>query len=335
MINVAINGFGRIGRMVFRAAQSHKKINIIAINDLTDTHTLAYLLKYDSVQGEFPKKVAAINKHIMVGNKRLQVFAEKDPSNLPWKKLKIDVVVESTGFFRRPEDAARHLKAGAKKVLLSAAPKCEHKCPPNVAILVLGVNNQVLKKRHTIVSNASCTTNCVAPILKVLNDHVGVKRCYFTTIHSYTSSQKLQDGPHKNLRRSRAAAVNVIPTSTNADKATIEAIPALKEKVRGLAFRVPTVNGSVTDFTIETEKPVNAEDINKLFKKQANGTMKGIIQYMEDEVVSSDIVGNPHSSILDASLTQVVDRKILKIVSWYDNEWGYSNRMVDLIKLIS
>ena len=258
-INVAINGFGRIGRMVFRAAWEDKSINIVAVNDLTDNKTLAHLLKYDSVHGLFSENVIASNGYLTVGKKKIKVLAEPDPSKLPWKKLNIDVVVESTGRFTDPYKAVVHLKAGAKRVLISAPCKCEAEkvCPTNTATIVLGVNEQRYNKNiHKIISNASCTTNCVAPILKVVEDNIGIKRCFFTTIHAYTSSQKLVDGPHKDLRRSRAAAINIIPASTGADVAAVEAIPELRGKVRGLAFRVPVTDGSVTDFTIETQREV-------------------------------------------------------------------------------
>lgn len=338
MINVAINGFGRIGRMVLRAGWKDKKINIVAINDLTDNETLAHLLKYDSVHGVFPEKVSHSDSLLIVGKKKIKVLAEKDPTKLPWKKMKIDVVVESTGKFTDPYKAAAHLKAGAKRVLISAPCKCEAEkvCPANTATLVLGVNDKSYQKnKHKIISNASCTTNCVAPVLKVIEDHVGIKRCYFTTIHAYTATQRIVDGPHKKLRRARAAAINIVPTSTGADVAAVQAIPDLQGKVRGLAFRVPVVDGSVTDFTIETEKEVTVEEINSRFKKHSKGKMKGIIEYSDRELVSTDILHNPHSAIIDSKLTEVVDRKILKIIAWYDNEWGYSNRMVDMIKLIS
>ncbi len=337
VIRVAINGFGRIGRMVYRAAMNDKSINIVAVNDLTDNKTLAHLLKYDSTHGKLDVDVSFSNSTLIVGKKKIKVFSEKDPSNLPWNKLKIDVVVESTGFFRDPVKAAVHLKSGAKKVVISAPCKCAagKLCPADTTTIVLGVNDKTYnKKKHHVISNASCTTNCVAPILKVLEEHIGVKRCFFTTIHGYTSDQRIVDGPHKDLRRARAAAVNMIPTSTGADVATVEAIPSLKGKIRGSAIRIPIPDGSVTDFTIEMKKSVTVEEINKLFKKHASGKFKGIIEYSEDELVSSDIIGNPHSSIFDSKLTKVVDGKFLKVVSWYDNEWGYSKRMVELVKLI-
>ncbi|NQV91953.1 type I glyceraldehyde-3-phosphate dehydrogenase [Candidatus Woesearchaeota archaeon] len=337
VINVAINGFGRIGRMVFRAAMNDKSINVVAVNDLTDNKTLAHLLKYDSVHGKLDENIYASNNTLHVGKKGIKVFSEKDPANLPWHQLKIDVVVESTGFFRDPVKAAVHLKSGAKKVLISAPCKCEsgNMCPADTTTIVLGVNDKTYnKKKHHIISNASCTTNCVAPILKVLEDHIGIKRCFFTTIHGYTADQRIVDGPHKDLRRARAAAINMIPTSTGADVATVDAIPSLNGKIRGSAMRVPVVDGSITDFTIEMKKNVTVEQINQLFKKHAAGKMKGIIEYSEEDLVSTDIIGNPHSSIFDSKLTKVVDGKFLKVVSWYDNEWGYSKRMVELIRLV-
>ncbi len=338
MINVAINGFGRIGRMVFRAGYKDRKINFVAINDLTDNKTLAHLLKYDSVQGTLPDNIGYTDNMLVVGKNKIRTFMEKDPLNLPWKKLKVDVVIESTGHFRDPLKAATHLKAGAKQVLISAPCKCEENqtCPTNTTNIVLGVNDDSYdSKKHRIISNASCTTNCVAPVLKVVQDHIGIKRCYFTTVHAYTSTQHLVDGPAKDLRRTRAAAVNIIPTSTGADVAAVQAIPELRGKVRGLAFRVPVPAGSVTDFTIETEREVTISDVNNLFNKQAKGKFKGIIEYSDRDLVSTDIIHNPHSAILDSKLTEVVDKKILKLVAWYDNEWGYSNRMIDLLKLIS
>ncbi len=337
VINVAINGFGRIGRMFYRAAYKDSKINIVAVNDLTDNKTLAHLLKYDSIHNRFEENVSFTDSSLVVGKKLLKVFAEKDPSKLPWKQLKVDVVVESTGRFTKPQDAAIHLTAGAKKVVLSAPCKCEDNvCPIDTVTLVWGVNENIYsRKQHHVISNASCTTNCVAPILKVIQDAIGIKRCFFTTIHAYTADQNIVDGPHKDLRRSRAAALNIVPTSSGADIATIEAIPALKGKLRGFAMRVPVADGSITDFTIETEKDVTVEQINALLKKQAQGKYKGIIEYSEGELVSSDIIHNPHSAIFDSKLTNVVDRRVLKIVAWYDNEWGYSNRLVDMVKFVA
>ncbi len=337
MVNVAINGFGRIGRMVLRAGWDDKKINFVAINDLTDNKTLAYLLKYDSAQGKFNQEVSHSDNFIAVGNIKIPVLAEKDPAQLPWKKLKVDVVVEATGRFTNPKDAAAHLQAGAKKVLISAPCKCEgNTCPVNTKTLVMGVNqNEYNKNKHHIISNASCTTNCVAPILKIINDHFGVKQCFFSTIHAYTSTQSIVDGPNKKLRRGRAAAINIVPSSTGADVATTKTIPDLLGKIKGVAYRVPIVDGSITDFSITTEREMTAEKVNSLLKGMAQRKYKGIIEYSEEELVSNDIIHNPHSSIVDGQLTFVNGRKYLKLVSWYDNEWGYSNRMVDMIKFIS
>ncbi len=337
MINVAINGFGRIGRMVFRAGYQDKNINFVAVNDVTDNKTLAHLLKYDSVHGVLPEEVSFTDSSLIVGKKKIKVLSEKDPLKLPWKSLKVDVVVESTGHFTDPVKAAAHLTAGARKVLLSAPCKCEENvCPIDTVTLVLGVNEKTYNsKKHQVVSNASCTTNCVAPVLKVIHDAFGIKRCFFTTVHAYTSTQKIVDGPDRDLRRSRAAATNIIPTSSGADIATIEAIPALKGKIRGFAFRVPVVDGSVTDFTIETTKDVTIDAVNACVKKAAQGPMKNIIEYSSGELVSSDIIHNPYSAIFDSLLTKVVDRRILKVVAWYDNEWGYSCRVVDMIKIIA
>jgi glyceraldehyde 3-phosphate dehydrogenase len=336
MINVAINGFGRIGRMVLRAGWNDKKINFVAINDLTDTKMLAYLLKHDSTQGKFDKSISANKKELIIGNKKVQILNERDPNKLPWKKLKIDVVIESTGFFTTPDKARAHVKAGAKKVLISAPCKCDQVCPVDTKTLVYGVNHKDYnKKKHQVLSNASCTTNCVAPILKIINDQFGIKECFFSTIHAYTATQKLVDGPDKSLRKSRAAAINIIPSTTGADIATVKAIPELENKIKGIAYRVPVVDGSVTDFNIITEKDVTIEKVNSLFKKMAQSKFKGIVEYSEEELVSTDIIGNTHSSIFDSKMTYVLGKRNLKILSWYDNEWGYSCRMIDMIKHIS
>src|SRR3989338_6865767 len=336
-INVAINGFGRIGRMVLRAGWSDKKINIVAVNDLTDTKTLAHLLQYDSVHGRFEEVVTYDSEHIIIGKKKVRVLAEKDPTKLPWKKLKIDVVVESTGRFTKPQDAALHLSGGSRKVLVSAPCKCEENvCPIDTTTLVYGVNEKTYdRKRHHVISNASCTTNCVAPVLKVLQDHIGIKRCFFTTVHAFTADQNIVDGPHKDLRRGRTAGLNIVPTSSGADIATIEAIPAMRGRIRGFALRVPVADGSITDFTIEMDKDVTPEEINALFKREAAGKYKQVIEYSEGDLVSSDIIHNSHSAIFDSKLTKVVDKRVLNIVAWYDNEWGYSSRMIDVIKFIS
>ena len=336
MINIAINGFGRIGRMVFRAGWNDKKLNFVAINDLTDTRTLAHLLQYDSVHGLFPGKVSFDAKHLIIGKKKLMVLAEKDPSKLPWKQLKIDVVVESTGRFTKPQDAKVHLKTGARKVLLSAPAKCDGKvCPSDLMTMIVRVNDPKYNPTvHHIISNASCTSNCVAPILKVVQDHIGIKRCSFTTVHAYTADQNIVDGPHKDLRRARAAAQNIVPTTSGADIAVVEAIPSLRGRLHGFAMRVPVVDGSITDFTIETEKDVTVEQINRLFLREAQGKYKGIIEYSEEDLVSSDIIHNSHSAIFDAKLTNVIGKRILKLVAWYDNEWGYSSRVVEGIKIL-
>jgi glyceraldehyde 3-phosphate dehydrogenase len=336
MINVAINGFGRIGRMVLRAGWNDKKINFVAINDLTDTKTLAYLLKHDSAQGKFERDVKHTNSSLIVGKKKIPVFAKKDPNKLPWKKLKVDVVIEATGFFINPKAARAHLKAGAKKVLISAPCKCDEVCPTDTKTLVYGVNEKDYNnKKHHIISNASCTTNCVAPTLKIINDAFKIKQCFFSTIHAYTSTQRTVDGPSKKLRKGRAAAVNIIPSTTGADVATVKAMPELNGKLKGMAFRVPVVNGSVTDFSIEVEKQVTKETINNLFKKMAKSKYKNILEYSEEELVSTDIFNNPHSTIIDGLLTEVMGKKHIKLIAWYDNEWGYSNRMVDMVKHIA
>ncbi len=336
-INVAINGFGRIGRMVLRAGWEDTKINIVAVNDLTDTRTLAHLLQYDSVHGRFGEIVTFDAEHLIIGKKKVRVLAEKDPTKLPWKKLKIDVVVESTGRFTKPQDATLHIAGGARKVLVSAPCKCEENvCPIDTTTLVYGVNEKMYdRRRHHVISNASCTTNCVAPILKVLQDHIGIKRCFFTTVHAFTADQNIVDGPHTDLRRGRTAGLNIVPTSSGADIATIEAIPALRGRIRGFALRVPVADGSITDFTIEMEKDVTPEEINKLFQREAQGKYKHIIEYSQGDLVSSDIIHNAHSAIFDSKLTKVVDKRVLKIVAWYDNEWGYSCRMIDMIKFIA
>jgi glyceraldehyde 3-phosphate dehydrogenase len=329
VINVAINGFGRIGRMVFRAGYKNKKINIIAVNDLTDTDTLAYLLKYDSVHGKLEENVSHTPDSLIIGKKTIKVFAQKDPQKLPWKKLKIDVVVESTGFFLTQETANAHLLAGAKKVLLSAPAKDE-----KIKTFVYGVNHHEYNGEK-IVSNASCTTNCLTPIAKTLDENCEIITGFLTTVHGYTSSQKIVDAPHKKLRRGRAAAQNIVPTSTGATKATSLVLPQLKGKMEGMALRVPVVNGSIIDFTCQIKKAVTVEQINSCFKKAAKGKLKGVLEYSEDELVSTDIINNPHSSIFDSKLTQVLNKNTIKVFAWYDNEWGYSNRMIDMIKLIS
>lgn len=329
MVRVAINGFGRIGRQVLQAGITDKDIEWVAVNDLTDTKTLAHLLKYDSVHGISPYSVEHDEKTLTVNGKTIRVLAEKDPLKLPWKELNIDVVIESTGFFTTKEGAGLHLKAGAKKVLISA--------PANGAdiTLVKGVNEHLYdKKKHNIISNASCTTNCLAPIVKVLNDNFGVKRGFMATAHSYTADQRLVDAPHKDLRRARSAAVSIIPTTTGAAKTVGEVIPELKGKLDGFAWRVPTPDGSIVNFVAELEKPADVWKINWLFKQVADYHLKGIVQYSEEPLVSRDIIQNPHSCIFDAEQTMVLDGNFVSVQGWYDNEWGYSCRMVDVVKLL-
>ena len=327
MIKVAINGFGRIGRMVFRVASTRKDIEIVAINDLTDNRTLAHLLKHDSAQGKFDAEISYDDNNLIVNGKPIKAFEERDPAKLPWGGLGVDVVVESTGFFRDRAKAALHIEAGAKKVVISAPSSDADK------VIVFGVNEHDYNG-EVIVSNASCTTNCLAPLVKVLDDNFKVAKGLMTTIHSYTGDQRLQDTPHSDLRRSRAAAQNIIPTTTGAAKAVTQVIPHLKGKLDGIAMRVPTITGSVTDFVCELEKETTVEEINKLFKCVSEKEMKGVLKYSEEPLVSTDIVHDPHSSIIDSGLTSVIGGKFVKVVSWYDNEWGYSNRMVDLIELM-
>ena len=327
-VKVAINGFGRIGRNVFRAAHdAGADLDIVAINDLVDTETLAHLLKYDSILGRFDVDVEAGEGSITVDGKEIKVLAERDPADLPWGDLDVDVVLESTGFFTKRDDAAKHLAAGAKKVIISA-PATD----PDVTV-ALGVNfDDYDPENHNIISNASCTTNCLAPFAKVINDSVGIEQGLMTTIHAYTSDQRLQDMPHKDLRRARAAAQNLIPATTGAAKAVGLVLPELAGKLSGFAVRAPVITGSVVDLTFTPSKATSAEEINAAVKAAAEGPLKGILAYTEDPIVSSDIVGDPHSSIFDAQLTQVIgDGTLVKAVSWYDNEWGYSNRCVELL----
>ena len=316
MVRVAINGFGRIGRQILQAGITDKDIEWVAINDLTDTKTLAHLLKYDSVHGISPYPVSFDEKNLIVNKKVIKVLGEKDPSKLPWKALKIDVVVECTGFFTEREGASLHLKAGAKKVLISAPAKGAD------ITLVKGVNEHLYdKKKHHIVSNASCTTNCLAPIVKVLHDNFGVKRGFMATAHSYTADQRLVDAPHRDLRRARSAAVSIIPTTTGAAKTVGEVIPALKGKLDGFAWRVPTPDGSIVNFVAELEKPTDIKKINWLFSEVAKYHMKGILEYSEEPLVSRDIIHNPNSCIFDADQTMVIDGNMVSVQGWYDNEW--------------
>ncbi len=327
-IKVGINGFGRIGRNVFRAALGNPELDIVAVNDLTDAETLAHLLKYDSVHGTLGAEVEAKDGNIVVNGKTIKVLAERDPANLPWGSLGVSVVVESTGRFTDAEKAAAHLKAGAKKVIISAPAKGED------ITIVMGVNDDSYDAAsHTIISSASCTTNCLAPMAKVINDTFGIEKGLMTTIHAYTQDQNLQDGPHSDLRRARAAALNIVPTSTGAAKAIGLVLPELKGKLDGYALRVPIPTGSVTDLTAELKKSATADEINAALKAAAEGKLKGILKYYDAPIVSSDIVTDPHSSIFDAGLTKVIDNQA-KVVSWYDNEWGYSNRLVDLVALV-
>ena len=329
-IKVAINGFGRIGRLVFKASQNNPEIEVVAINDLTDAKTLAHLLKYDSVHGRYPDSVEADGDNIVVGGKTIKVSAEKDPSKLPWAELGVDVAVESTGVFRKKAQIEQHLTAGARKVILTVPAKDEID-----NTIVLGVNDSELKAEDKIVSNASCTTNCLAPIAKVLNDSFGIKKGLMTTVHAYTNDQRILDFPHSDLRRARAAAVSMIPTTTGAAIAVGKVIPQLNGKLNGMSLRVPTSDGSIVDLVAELDKSVTAEDVNAAMKAAAEGPMKGILEYTEDPIVSIDVVGNPHSSIFDALSTMVLEGNLVKVLSWYDNEWGYSNRVVDLIQRVA
>ena len=325
---VGINGFGRIGRNFFRAALNNPAIEIVGINDLTPTVTLAHLLKYDSILGRLGVDVTAGEGSITVGGKTIKVFAERDPGALPWASVNADVVVESTGIFTKADDAKKHISAGAKKVIISAPATDED------ITIVMGVNHEKYDPaNHNIISNASCTTNCLAPVAKVLQDNFGIVRGLMTTVHAYTNDQVILDFPHKDLRRARAAATNIIPTSTGAAKAISLVLPELKGKLDGYALRVPVPTGSVTDLTVELAKEASADQINAALKSAANGALKGYLYFTEDPIVSSDIVTDPASSIVDAGLTKVIGTTA-KVVAWYDNEWGYSNRLVDLIKLV-
>jgi glyceraldehyde 3-phosphate dehydrogenase len=331
-VRVAINGFGRIGRNVFRAAhESDADIEVVAVNDITDAGTLAQLLKYDSVYGPFPGTVEVRNGSLAVDGREIKVLAEKDPAQLPWGDLGVEVVIESTGFFTKRDDAAKHLEAGARKVIISA-PATE----PDVTV-ALGVNFDDVydADNHHVISNASCTTNCLAPVAKVLHEVVGVEQGLMTTIHAYTSDQRLQDAPHKDLRRARAAAVNLVPTSSGAAKAIGLVVPELQGKMTGFAVRAPVPTGSVVDLTVTAARPTSVEEINEAFRSRADtGPFTGILQYTEDPIVSSDIVKNPYSSIFDSELTAVVDERLVKVIAWYDNEWGYSNRCVELAEKV-
>lgn len=323
---IAINGFGRIGRLVFRRAMQSGDFEVVALNDLTDNNTLAHLLKYDSVHGRYPGLVEVKDDGIVVDGKFIRIYEEKDPAKLPWKELGVEYVVESTGVFRKREQIAKHIEAGAKKVILTVPAKDEID-----ATIVLGVNEEMLKPEHQIVSNASCTTNCLAPVAKVLHDSFGIEYGLMTTVHAFTNDQKILDLPHSDLRRARAAAVSIIPTTTGAAAAVGKVIPELNGKLDGMALRVPTPDGSLVDLVATLKKDVTIEEVNEAMRTAAEGPMKGILEYTEDPIVSIDIVGNNHSSVFDAKSTMLINGRTVKILSWYDNEWGYSNRVVDLL----
>ena len=324
---VAINGFGRIGRVAFRVMQLRAGMEIVAINDITDIETLAHLLKYDSIHGRYPGTISVESDGLLVDGKKVKTYAEKDPANLPWKALDIDVVIESTGFYLDTAGAGKHLQAGAKRVVISAPPN------GNIKTIVIGINDSILQREDLIISNASCTTNCAAPMIKVLDDNWGIEDGYITTVHSYTGDQRLHDSPHKDLRRGRAAAMNIVPTSTGAAKAITKIFPHLEGKLGGCGIRVPVPDGSLTDITCVLAKIPKVEEINAAFKKAAEGQLKGILQYTEEPIVSVDIVGNPASCVYDAEFTSVVGN-LVKVIGWYDNEYGYSCRLADLVENI-
>jgi len=327
MKKITINGFGRIGRMCFRSLINNPHVEVVAINDLTDVKTLAHLLKYDSIHGRFAHAIDHTNDSIIVNGKVIKIYAAKDPATLPWGDLGVDVVIESTGIFTDKESASKHIEAGAKKVIISAP------ATGAVKTIVLGVNDDQITAEDTVLSNASCTTNCLAPMAKVLNDKFGIEKGYITTIHAYTADQRLQDSPHKDLRRARAAALSMVPTSTGAAKAVGEVLPQLKGKLDGVAVRVPTPDGSMTDLVAVLKRDVTIEEVNAAMKEAAEGSMKGILEYCTDPIVSIDIVGNLHSCIFDAALT-AVNGNLVKVMAWYDNEAGYSQRVCDLIAKI-
>jgi len=327
-INVAINGFGRIGRTFLRKVFLDESINIVAINDLTAPATLAHLLKYDSIHGKFPATVEAGENHIIVNGKKIEITAEKDPSLLPWEKLNVEVVLESTGKFTKEEDAKKHITAGAKKVIISAP------ATGNIKSIVMGVNESILDGSELVISNASCTTNNAAPMIALLDKSFEIEDAYVTTVHAYTGDQNIHDGPHKDLRRSRAAAHSIIPTTTGAAKAIAEVFPHLKGLIGGAGIRVPVINGSLTDITCVVKKPATVEALNAIFKTASENELKGILEYTDEPIVSVDIIGNNHSCIFDSQLTSVLGRMV-KVVGWYDNESGYSSRLVDLIHYIT
>ncbi len=326
MVKVAINGFGRIGRNALKILLERHDVQVVAINDITDARTLAHLLKYDSAYGTYDKKVSAKENAIVVNTREIPVFAEKDPTKLPWKELGVDVVIESTGLFTNPKDARAHIKAGAKKVVISAPAKGD-----GAKTVVIGVNEDIVEPSDEIISNASCTTNCIAPVMKVLEDEIGIEKAMMTTVHSYTGSQKILDAPAKDLREARSAAENIVPTSTGASKAAALTIPALKDRFNGLSVRVPTPVVSLSDITAIVKRDVTKDELVRIFKKAAKEPYyQGIIGVTEEELVSSDFIGDPRSCIVDLPLIDVVGGNMIKIVAWYDNEWGYSNRLVEL-----
>ncbi|MEI7499457.1 MAG: type I glyceraldehyde-3-phosphate dehydrogenase [Bacteroidota bacterium] len=327
-IKVGINGFGRIGRLTYRALLEKNNVEVVAINDLTDAKTLAHLLKYDSIHGKFPGEVKVDGDSLVVNGKKFRVMAEKDPANLPWSALGVEIVIECTGIFRTREKLSKHLTAGAKKVLLSVPSDSKDDVD---ATIVLGVNDNTLTPEMKLISNASCTTNCLAPIAKVLNDSFGIKKGLMNTIHSYTNDQIILDAPHKDLRRARAAAVSIIPTKTGAAKAIGLVIPELEGKMDGFAVRVPTPDASIVDLTCELNRDVTRDEIHAAMKTAADGPMKGVLQYLNEPLVSCDIIGNSHSSIYDSELTKVIGGNLVKVISWYDNEYGYSCRLADLV----
>ena len=325
-MRVAINGLGRIGRLVFKIGLE-KGLNIVAINDLTDSKSLVYLLKYDTVYGNYDKKVSAGKGFINVGGKKVKMFSEPDPEKLPWKDLKVDLVIEATGAFTEKEKAKKHIKAGAKRVVITANSK------DSDIMVVIGANENKIKKKHKVIAMASCTTNCLVPVAKVLEDSFGIKKAFMNTVHAYTVSQGLVDMPKKKLRRGRAAAENIVPTTSGATTATCVIIPSLKGKMDGLALRVPVACGSIVDFVCQLKKKVTRDQLNNAFKRAANGKLKGILQYTEEELVSSDIIENPHTSVVDGRLTQVIG-DLVKVLAWYDNEYAYSAKIVDLVRML-
>ncbi len=328
-IKIGINGFGRIGRNLYRAAYKDKDLDFVAVNDITDSKTLAHLLKYDSILGIFPEKVSSDTENIYINDKKIKVLSVKNPAELPWRELGVEIVIESTGLFTKKEDAAKHMQAGAKKVIISAPAK-----GPDITICI-GVNEDKYDpKNHNIISNASCTTNCLAPVAKVLHQEFGIISGLMSTTHAYTNDQRILDLPHKDLRRARAAALSIIPTTTGAATAVAEVLPELKGKFDGIALRVPTPNVSLVDLTIVLSKNVSVEEVNSAFKKASETYLKGILQYSEEPLVSIDYKGNEHSAIVDSAFTRVIQGNTVKVLAWYDNEWGYSCRLYDLIKFI-